>query len=143
MPLVTLVGEKIAREDNEFIYIGPNNDCRNCKLKTVCFNLKPGRKYKITKIRDKKHSCSIHEGNTAVVEVIEMPLIVAIEKNLLEGNTIKIEKKTLCRNIGCSNIELCNNPALQNGKTYAIKNVYDPVICPIEKDLKKVELADQ
>ncbi len=40
MTLVTLIGEKIAEEDMEFTYIGPNNDCRNCKLKTVCFNLK-------------------------------------------------------------------------------------------------------
>jgi len=143
MPLVTLIGEKIAKEDNEFIYIGPNNDCRNCKLKTVCFNLKPGRKYKITKIRDKRHSCTIHEGNTAVVEVIEMPLIAAIEKKLIGENTIKIEKKKECRNIGCENFELCNNLGLQNEKTYVIKNVYDPVICPIGKELKRVELVDQ
>jgi uncharacterized protein (UPF0179 family) len=143
MPLVTLIGEKIAKEDNEFIYIGPNNDCRNCKLKTVCFNLKPGRKYKITKIRDKRHSCSIHEGNTAVVEVTEMPLIVAIEKNLIEESTIKIEEKNECRNIGCDNFKLCNNLALQNEKTYVIKNIYDTVICPIGNELKKVELVDQ
>ncbi len=143
MTLVTLIGEKIAKEDNEFIYVGPNNDCRNCKLKTVCFNLKPGRKYKIKKIREKRHSCSIHEGNTAVVEVIEMPLIVAVEKNLIEENTIKIEKKNECKNIGCENFELCNNLSLQNEKTYVIKNVYDPIICPIGHDLEKVELSDQ
>ena len=37
MPLVTLIGEKLAKKDFEFIYLGPINDCRNCKLKTVCF----------------------------------------------------------------------------------------------------------
>ncbi len=143
MTLVTLVGEKIAKEDSEFIYIGPNNDCRNCKLKTVCFNLKPGRRYKIKKIRDKRHSCTMHEGNTAVVEVIEMPLITAIAKNLIDENSIKIERKNNCRNIGCENIDLCNNPALQNEKTYVIKNVYEQITCPIGNELKKVELADQ
>ena len=50
MPLVTLIGEKLAIEDAEFTYLGPQNDCRNCKLKTVCFNLKPGRRYKITTV---------------------------------------------------------------------------------------------
>ncbi len=28
MTLVTLIGEKIAKENMEFTYIGPNNDCR-------------------------------------------------------------------------------------------------------------------
>ena len=69
MTLVTLIGERLAKEDEEFIYLGPNNDCRRCKLKTVCFNLKPGRRYKIIDIRDKRHSCELHEGNAAVVEV--------------------------------------------------------------------------
>lgn len=71
MPLVTLIGEKLAKEGDAFTYIGPNNECRNCKLKTVCFNLKPGKAYKITKIRDKRHSCDIHDKNVVVVEVQE------------------------------------------------------------------------
>ena len=75
MPLVTLIGEKLAKKDEEFIYIGPNNECRNCKLKTVCFNLKPGRKYRITNIRDKRHNCNVHEGTAAVVEVQDIKLI--------------------------------------------------------------------
>ena len=72
MPLVTLIGEKLAKENGEFIYLGPQNDCKNCKLKTVCFNLKQGGYYKITKVRDKKHSCNVHEGCAAVVEVQEI-----------------------------------------------------------------------
>jgi uncharacterized protein (UPF0179 family) len=90
MPLVTLIGEKLAKNEAEFIYIGPNNECRNCKLKTVCFNLKIGRKYKITNIRDKRHNCNVHEGTVAVVEVQEMPIITAIEKKYSEGSKIKI-----------------------------------------------------
>ena len=56
MVLVTLVGERLANEDEEFVYLGPNNECKNCKLKTVCFNLKPGRQYKIIKVREKQHN---------------------------------------------------------------------------------------
>ncbi|PJB22268.1 MAG: hypothetical protein CO114_00925, partial [Euryarchaeota archaeon CG_4_9_14_3_um_filter_38_12] len=69
MVLVTLVGEKIAKKDNEFIYIGSLPECRGCKLKTVCFNLDEGRRYKITNIRDIHHDCKIHEGGVRIVEV--------------------------------------------------------------------------
>ena len=80
MPLVTLIGEKLAKENEEFIYIGPQNDCKNCKLKTVCFNLKQGGHYKITKVRDKRHSCSVHDGNAAVVEVQEITTVTNNKK---------------------------------------------------------------
>jgi uncharacterized protein (UPF0179 family) len=80
MPLVTLIGEKLAKENDEFIYLGPQNDCKNCKLKTVCFNLKTGGRYKITKVRDKRHSCSLHEGNAAVVEVQEISVLKDTDK---------------------------------------------------------------
>jgi len=93
MTLVTLIGEKIAKEEDEFTYLGPANDCKNCKLKTVCFNLKPGRRYKIIKVRDKKHTCNTHEGNASVVEVSELPIIAAIDKKLSEGSITQIEKK--------------------------------------------------
>ena len=72
MPLVTLIGEKLAKENEEFIFLGPQNDCKNCKLKTVCFNLKQNCRYKITKVREKRHSCSLHDGNAAVIEVQEL-----------------------------------------------------------------------
>lgn len=141
MPLVTLIGEKLAKEGNEFIYLGPNNECRNCKLKTVCFNLKPGRHYKITKLREKRHSCNIHDGTAAVIEVQELPILAAIDKKHSTGYTIKIEKKD-CRNIGCDNYELCCNIALQNGKTYKITKIYKSIDCPIGDELQKAELTD-
>ena len=141
MPLITLIGEKLAKEDNEFIYLGPDNDCRNCKLKTVCFNLKPGRHYKITKIRDKRHNCSIHDGNAAVIEVQEMPIFTAINKKLSEGCETKIEKKE-CRNIGCLHYELCNNIALQKDKNYKITEIYESIDCIMGYELQKAKLTD-
>jgi len=129
MPLVTLVGEKLAKEGEEFIYLGPNNDCRNCKLKTVCFNLKTGRHYKITKIRDKRHGCNVHDGNAAIVEVQEMPILTTIDKKLSEGYATKIEKKE-CRNIG------------QKDKNYKITKIYETIDCPIGYKLHKAELTD-
>jgi uncharacterized protein (UPF0179 family) len=141
MALVTLIGEKLAKEDGEFIYLGPNNNCKNCKLKTVCFNLKPGRRYKIIEIRDKHHNCEIHEGNATAVEVQEMPIIAAVDKELTEGSTAKIVRKE-CKNIGCNNFELCNNMALQKDKNYTIAKIYESIECLRGYELQKAELTD-
>jgi len=141
MPLVTLIGEKLAKKENEFTYLGPNNECRNCKLKTVCFNLKPGRKYKITSVRDKRHNCNVHEGTAAVVEVHEMPILTAIDKKLSNESKIKIENNG-CKSIGCINYELCS-VTLQKDKEYKIIKVYGSIDCPIGHDLQKAELLDE
>jgi len=141
MPLVTLIGEKLAKKDIEFIYIGPNNECRNCKLKTVCFNLKPGRKYKITNIRDKRHNCNVHEGTAAVVEVQDLPITTAIDSKLSKGSTTKIENKE-CKSIGCANYELCCI-ALNKDKKYKITKIYEKIDCPLNYDLQKVELSEE
>jgi len=141
MPLVTLIGEKLAKEGEEFTYLGPQNDCRNCKLKTVCFNLKPGRQYKITSIRDKRHNCNVHEGNAAVVEVQELPIYTSIDKNVSEGDVIKINKET-CKSIGCPNHKFCGI-TLQKEKKYKIERVYENIDCPMGFELKRAELINE
>ena len=141
MPLVTLIGEKIAKKDSEFVYIGPNNECRNCKLKTVCFNLKPGRRYKITNIRDKRHQCNLHDGTAAVVEVQEMPILTTIDKKLSEGSKAKIENKE-CRSIGCIHHDLCD-VNLHKDKSYKIGKTYETIDCPMGYDLQKAELTEE
>lgn len=141
MPLVTLIGEKLAKKDTEFIYIGPNNECRNCKLKTVCFNLKTGRKYKITNIRDKKHNCNVHEGTAAVIEVQELPIITAIDKKYSKGSKEKIKKKD-CRSIGCIHYELCN-VELNKDRNYTVIKIFEEIECPTGYKLNKAELKDE
>jgi hypothetical protein len=140
MALVTLIGEKIAKKDIEFIYIGPNNECRNCKLKTVCFNLKVGRKYKITNIRDKKHNCNVHEGTAVVVEVQELPIKTSIDKKYTKGSKTKIEKDE-CENIGCEYYEICST-AVQKDKKYKVSKIIEKIKCPIDYDLQIVELEE-
>jgi uncharacterized protein (UPF0179 family) len=140
MVLVTLIGEKIAEKDMEFSYIGPNNDCRNCKLKNICFNLKVGRKYKITGIRDKKHSCNVHDGPAVVVEVTELPLITCADKNLSEGEKTTFEKKP-CESIGCKYYNLCKI-SLNKDKKYEIVKIFEEISCPLGKKLQKTELKE-
>lgn len=141
MALVTLIGELLAKEGEEFVYRGPNNECRNCRLKTVCFNLQQGRQYKITKVRDKQHNCNLHEGNVVVVEVSILPIVASIDKKLSEGDETKVNRKE-CKNIGCNYFDLCENSAVQNDKTYTVKKTYEKIECPEGHELYKVELTD-
>ena len=141
MPLVTLIGEKLAKKNNEFIYLGPNNECRNCKLKTVCFNLKPGRRYRITNVRNKRHNCNLHEGTVAVVEVQEQPIVTTINKKIPEGAKAKIEKNK-CNSIGCIHYEICN-VELQRDKSYIVNKIYEDIKCPLGYDLRKAELKEE
>ena len=141
MPLVTLIGEKLAIEGTEFIYLGPANDCKNCKLKTVCFNLKIGRKYRVEKVRDKKHTCNTHEGNATVVEVKELPIIALIDKKLSEGSITEIENQE-CQNIGCPNFEICQNIAIQKNKKYTVVKIIENIECFKKYNLQKAELSD-
>ena len=141
MSFVTLIGEKLAKKNNEFVYLGPNNECRNCKLKTVCFNLKSGRKYKIINIRNKRHNCNVHEGTTAVVEVQELPILTAIDKELSKGSKIKNET-TKCESIGCIFHKLCN-VKLQKDKSYIITKIFENIECPLGYNLQKVELIEK
>lgn len=141
MVLITLIGEKLAVEGMEFMYLGSNSECKNCKLKTVCFNLKPGRNYTITNIRDKKHNCNVHEGNAVIVEVSELPFIATVTKKLSEGTKTTVERQE-CKNIGCSFFEICTTSALQKDKTYVIKKTFGKIECPADHELYKVELMD-
>ncbi|MCD6372626.1 MAG: UPF0179 family protein [Thermococcus sp.] len=93
MAIITLVGEKLARPGVEFIYYGPAEPCRTCKLAGVCVgNLEPGRRYKILRVRSMpSHSCPLHEGKVRVVEVVEPSIEVAVEPRMaILGSVIRL-----------------------------------------------------
>ncbi len=93
MAIITLVGEKLARPGVEFIYYGPAEPCKTCKLAGVCVgNLEPGRRYKILRVRSMpSHSCPLHEGKVRVVEVVEPSMEVAIEPRMaILGSVIRL-----------------------------------------------------
>lgn len=139
MVLVTLVGEQLAKKDNEFIYTGSLSECRGCKLKTVCFNLDEGHRYKITNTRDIHHDCKIHEGGVRIVEVEKTLLPAAVEsKNAIEGETVSINPD--CKNIGCDFYFLCCPVGVKPGMKLKISKIKGDISCPEEKNLKEVLL---
>ena len=139
MTSITIIGEKLANKDEEFIFIGPQNDCKNCKLKNICFNLKQYHQYKITSVRDKRHSCSVHAGDAIVVEVDEQPIETTIEKKYTKGSVITYETKE-CNEKLCLYYDLCTNKALEPGKKYLITDILDDIPCSKGETIQRVTL---
>ncbi len=139
MTFITLIGEKQAKKGKEFVYLGISKDCRSCKLKMVCSNLKKGRYYTITKVRDKHHECAIHEEGVRAVEIEELPIIATIPKDSAGGTIVTFEP-IVCKNRGCPNYEYCHQDI--KTKKYKITEVIEAVDCPEGFHLKKVKLVD-
>jgi uncharacterized protein (UPF0179 family) len=141
MAIVTLIGENLAKKGMEFTYLGPIPECRDCKLRNACFNLEPGRAYRITNVRDTEHECKRHEGGKVrAVEVEKIPVEAAIpSKMAVEGSTIRFKAQE-CMNLGCPNYALCNPIGLKDGGKYRVKEIKRDVKCPDGASLKLVLL---
>ena len=137
--MITLIGKELAQEGLEFQYLGPLLECRNCKLKNVCFNLDEGKWYRITAVRDKEHDCKVHEGGKVVtVEVEELPVPLALNaKGVVEGETVTF-KPANCKEYDCEYYELCHPLGLREGTKIKVEKIVEDIKCPKNKNLKKV-----
>lgn len=95
--IVTLVGSKLAKVGEEFVFLGAAEKCRQCKLKNSCTNLEVGRRYLVEKVREEiKHDCEVHEDGVRVVEVREPAVKALVEaKRALKGSKIIFEPTAL------------------------------------------------
>lgn len=140
MAVITLLGESLAREGEIFVYTGYLKECKECKLKTVCFNLDEGRRYRVVAVREKHHDCPVFEGGVRVVEVEPVALECAMDaKKVVEGMVITYSRKA-CNRLGCENYILCKVQGTRKGQRYRILKVLGDLDCPKGKRLKKVLL---
>jgi len=140
MVLVTVVGEQQCKVGFEFVFGGPLAECRECKVKNVCFHLEPGRRYKVTDIRDVHHECKMHDGGVRVVEVERLPTKGAIAKTTaVEGAMITFEPNA-CKSIGCVNFRLCRPHGASEGMRFKIVQVDEELECPKGKSMRAVLL---
>ncbi len=141
MVLVTVVGEHQCRKGLEFVFEGPVADCRDCKVRNVCFHLEPGKRYRIVEVRDVHHECRIHEDGVRVVEVERVPTKAAIaSRTAIEGSMLSFEESD-CDRMGCPNHRLCNPTGLSEGVRLRVASVEsDEVDCPIGRSLRIVLL---
>ncbi|WP_010478522.1 UPF0179 family protein [Thermococcus zilligii] len=91
--VITLVGEKLAKPGLEFIYYGPSEPCKSCRLARVCVgNLEPGRRYRIVRVRNIEHSCPLHEGKVRVVEVVEPAIEILVDpRSAIVGSKVTLK----------------------------------------------------
>ena len=140
MANVTLIGEKLAKIGNEFIFFGPLPECRDCKVKTVCFNLDEGRLYRITEVRSMHHDCKIYEEGVRAVEFERVPMKFAVEiKDAVEKNVIQYEGE-LCENRTCKFFKICFPQGMKVGEKYVIEAVGEEIDCVLGKNLKEVTI---
>lgn len=88
--MITLIGKDLAQKGTEFVYLGPAEECGECRFKSSCIgNLEKNRKYVITDIKDSEQKCPVHSQNTVVPVEIEMAEIdvLTTSKNIFEGST--------------------------------------------------------
>ncbi len=88
--MITLIGKQLAKEGQEFVFLGPAPECDDCRFKSSCIgNLEENRKYVITDVRDNEQKCPIHgEGAVVPVEVDRAQIdILTDSKNIFEGST--------------------------------------------------------
>jgi len=140
MVAITLIGEKQAKEGQMFVFMGPLTECRDCRLKQVCFNLEEGRTYTVKLVRSVHHECKIHEGGARVVEVEKSPIRATLPtRAALEGTSVNWEEKG-CQNIGCSHFGVCSPKGMKGGEKYRIVKVVGYTDCPDGQTLKEVML---
>ncbi len=141
MVLVTVVGELQCRKGFEFVFGGPLAECRECKVRNVCFHLEENRWYRVRDVREVHHECKVHEGGVRVVEVERVPTRAALPtRSALEGSMITWEDGD-CDAVGCPNYRLCRPPGASDGMKYKVLSV-DPgeVVCPRARSLRVVSL---
>ncbi|MEL9999338.1 MAG: UPF0179 family protein [Thermoplasmata archaeon] len=136
---IALVGKRMAKKDFVFQFLGSALECRDCALKNICSMLSPGKYYRITNVREKEHSCKIHDLNSVVtVEVEEMATPIAIEKKMaIEGLTSQISQSD-CKEINCKYFDLCYQPWWRENQKVRVEKIGETIECPKGKNLVKV-----
>ncbi|SFM62250.1 UPF0179 family protein [Methanolobus profundi] len=140
---ITLIGSRLAKEGEDFIFMGESRECGKCKLKRTCMNLDPGRKYRVSKLRgDTVHNCFVHEGGVLTVEVESAPILAAIEsRKAVEGSKISYELPK-CTEFDDSVYDILYPECLKEGDKCTVVKVLGPMEDGLVSgcSLKKVEL---
>jgi hypothetical protein len=137
---ITLIGTRLAKVGEEFIFNGLTEECIGCKLKNSCMNLEVGRRYRVVSVKEIKHDCKIHDGGVMTVEVIEPPIVTAIESRRTLGSKINLKMQD-CDSIDCDFYDICHPIGLRDGDKCTISKSLNNIICPEGRELKSVEVV--
>ncbi len=88
--MITLIGKDLAKEGQEFVFLGPADECEKCRFKSSCVgNLEKNRKYVVTGVKDTEQKCPIHSQEVVIPVEIERAQIdlLTTSKSIFEGST--------------------------------------------------------
>ena len=141
--IITLIGTKLAKTGNEFVFKGAAKECEPCKLSKTCLGLNIGSKYRIINLRNSgKHECFVHDSGVCAVEVVEAPVMMAIEsRKAIKGSKIVYDPVS-CNLSSCENFRLCRPSGIRSGDKFTIMNVESDISEPCRKgiSMKLVEV---
>lgn len=141
--IITLIGTRLAKVGNEFVFKGAAKECQPCKLNKTCLGLNPGSTYKIVNLRNpSKLECFVHDSGVFAVEVVEAPIRMAVEsRKAIKGSKIVYEFPP-CNSPDCENYLLCRPSGLRTGEKFSIIEVEGDIIesCRKGYSMKIVEV---
>ena len=138
---ITLVGEGQAQVGHEFVYRGPQPECRPCKVRAACLNQALGQRYRIKRVRDVTHPCLLNEERARVVEVELAPPEASLpSRAAIEGAVLSYEK-TVCSNAACPNFRLCHPIGIEAGMRVRVQDVGAELECPLGYSLVSATVA--
>ncbi len=145
--ILTVIGVKLAKKNQKFLFTGAAPECENCNLslKSVCLNnLEKDTMYEIIDVRKIVHPCTIHEGGVKVVEVQKAPIKAVLDaRKTFEGATISY-RFIDCDEATCKNYQYCKPIGIHENTKYKITQVLGNLLhdCEKRKRLKLVELKE-
>ncbi len=138
---ITLVGERQAVAGHEFVYRGPQPECRECRVKAACLNQDIGRRYRVIHVREVAHPCLLNEERVRVVEVEAAPPECSLPtRGAVEGALLAYEP-LVCANAACPNFRLCHPVGLERGTRLRIVEVGTELECPLGYDIAPARVA--
>jgi hypothetical protein len=134
------VNSKDAKAGYEFLHMGPAEECRGCRLVKTCMeNIIPGRRYRITGVKDMEHPCALHD-KVKVVEVEEAQVLAALEKRkAFPGSKIEFSRQD-CDDIFCPGYRYCRPEGLFEGDICKITGALEAAECRKGRSLVVVRL---
>ncbi len=147
MSTVTLIGDRLAEVDREFVYRGEASGCEGCPYRSQCLNLTEGRRYRITDIRENAQllDCAVHDTGVRAVEVEP----TTVRANVPSRGAYAGSKASLagpCPHTECPSHEFCVPEGVGFETEYRIASVEgEPPHehCHLDRSLMLVELSDE
>ncbi len=131
MAQITLVGERQAVVGHEFVYRGPQPECRGCRVKAACLNQDVGRRYRIARVREVSHPCLLNEERARVVEVEAAPPRCSLPVQVAVEGAIVGYEPLVCANAACPNYRLCHPVGIAEGQRIRVNEVGRELDCPL------------